>query len=169
MKAILLLCLLSFGFGRAQPPQLELTSRGFEPVTVTIPAVTAEKFVELSKAWVTTLRRRNLEYDISNISTGSLTISGMKANAFFYRDRGETHQHKAKLVMKIDFTQTSYTLTLTVPEIYTDNNVLLKYTLPNYFNDSGNLKDGYEGLQKSLETTVNDIALNYYNFIINYK
>jgi hypothetical protein len=169
MKAILLLCFLSFGFSRAQPPQLALSSRGFEPVTVTIPAVTPEKFVELSKAWVTTLKRRNLEYDISNISNSSLTISGIKANAFFYRDRGETHQHKAKLVMKIDFTQTSYTLTLTVPEIYADNNVLLKYTLPNYFNEEGNLKEGYDGLQKSLETTVNDIALNYYNFMINYK
>ncbi|WP_116789152.1 hypothetical protein [Flavobacterium psychrotrophum] len=169
MKAILLLCFLSFGLSRAQPPQLELTSRGFEPVTVTIPTVTAEKFVELSKAWVTTLKRRNLEYDISNVSNNSLTISGMKTNAFFYRDRGETHQHKVKLVMKIDFTQTSYTLTLSVPEIYTDNDVLLKYTLPNYFDENGKLKEGYNELQKSLETTVNDIALNYYNFIINYK
>lgn len=169
MKLLLLVCLLAFGAINAQPPQLELTPRGFEPVTVSMPSISAEKFIELSKAWVTELKRSGLKYDISNISDGSLTISGLKKNALSYRERGENHQHTVKLVMKVDFTATSYTLRFTVPEIYADNDVLLKYTLPNYFDSSGKLKEGYDGLDDSIENTVNNVSEAYYNFIINYR
>ena len=168
-KLTLLITLLTFGLLQAQPPQIELTPNGLSPVTVTIPSITPEQFAELSKAWVTELTRSGLKFDISNVSGSSLTISGMKKNAFIYRDRGETHHHKAKLVMKVDFTDTSYTLAMTMPEIYADNDQILKYTLPDYFNAGGTIKEGYDDLEKSVEATANDIALNYYNFIINFK
>lgn len=169
MKLSVLIFLLGFGVLHAQLPQFELTPRGFEPVTASLPDIVPQKVAELSKAWVTELKRRGQEYEVSNVSANSLTISGFKKNAFFYRERGETHQHKAKLVMKVDFTPTSITISLSVPEIYADNDVLLKYTLPNYYDASGKLKEGYNDLDTSLENTVNDITLNYYNFLINYK
>lgn len=170
MKAIAtLIVLLTVLCAKAQTPVLTLSPRGFEPVSYTTGRIDDKKFADLSKAWVTELKRRDEKFDLSNVSSSSLTISGLVKNAFFYRNRGETFQHKAKLVMKVDFTATGYTLTVSIPEIYGDNDTPSKYTLPDYFNSSGNLKEGYDGLQASVEDTVNDIALNYYNFITNYK
>ncbi|MFP9098648.1 hypothetical protein ACLI09_06295 [Flavobacterium sp. RHBU_24] len=165
--AILLLCHAVTAL--AQTPVLQLTPRGFEPVTYTLPRIEGGKFVDLARAWVTEQKRRHGQFDLSNVGAGTLTISGIEKNAFFYRSRGETFQHKAKLVMKVDFTPTGYTLTLTVPEIYAEGDTPTQYTLPDYFDSNGNIKEGYDGLKTSIEATANDIALNYYNFIINYK
>ena len=169
MKKLLLLLFVTASTAMAQTPTLQLTPRGFEPVTYTLPRIAGGKFTDLSKAWVTEQKRKHEQFDLSNVGSNTLTISGLEKNAFFYRNRGETFQHKAKLVMKVDFTATGYTLTLTVPEIYAESDTPTQYTLPDYFDSSGNIKEGYDGLKTSIEATVNDIALNYYNFIINYK
>ena len=57
---------------------------------------------------------------------------------------------------------------ITLPELFTNGGKPIQYTLPDYFAD-GKLKDGYEGLQKSLEENLNRIVRSYYNFIVNYK
>jgi hypothetical protein len=166
-KLFALLLLIALAPARAQTASLELTPHGFEPVSYSTPRIEGNKFIELSKAWVTELKRMDEKFDLSNVGSNSLTISGLEKNAFFYRSRGETFQHTAKLVMKIDFTAAGYTLTLTVPEIYAENETLTKYTLPDYFDSKGNIREGYDGLKKSIEATVNGIALNYYEFIVN--
>lgn len=168
-KLYALLLFIGLATAWAQTPVLELTPQGFEPVSYTLTRIDGSKFVDLSRAWVTEQKRKNELFDISNVGSNTLTISGIENNAFFYRSRGETFQHKAKLVMKVDFTTTGYTLTLTVPEIYAEGDTPTQYKLPDYFDSNGNIKEGYDGLKTSIEATVNDIALNYYNFIINYK
>ncbi len=164
-KILLIIFTLTITNLWAQAPQLELTKSGFKPLTYDIPAIESQKFIALSKEWVGKLKLNNQNFDISNISSGQLTISGYKNNAFYYRNRGETFQHRVKLVMKIDFSTSYYTLSLTIPEIYADYNSLIDYTIPDYFTSDGKLKDGYDGLKESLEKSMNDIALNYYNYI----
>ena len=166
-KLFALLLLIALAPARAQTPSLELTARGFEPVSYSTPRIDGKKFTELSKAWVTELKRMDEKFDLSNVGSNTLTISGLEKNAFFYRSRGETFQHTAKLVMKIDFTATGYTLTLTVPETYAEGDTPVKYKLPDYFDSNGKIKEGYDGLKKSIEATVNGMAINYYEFIIN--
>lgn len=165
MKLLLLLIFSSVCFAQ---PTVTLVNGTLPDVEAKIPEIESKKFINLTKAWVTEAKRSGETLDVSNVSSGSLTISGYKHNAFNYRERGETHWHDAKVVMQVSFSSTTMTIKITLPELYTNRGKPIRYTLPDYFVD-GKLKDGYDGLQNSLEENLNRIVRSYYNFIVNYQ
>nr|WP_322624366.1 hypothetical protein [uncultured Flavobacterium sp.] len=165
MKLLLLFLFTSVCFAQ---PTVTLVNGTLSDIEVKIPEIESKKFIDLTKAWVTEAKRSGQVLDMSNVSSGSLTISGYKHNAFNYRERGETHWHDAKVVMQVRFSNTAMSIKITLPELFTNGGKPIQYTLPDYFAD-GKLKDGYEGLQKSLEENLNRIVRSYYNFIVNYK
>lgn len=159
---LLIVCTL-----HAQPPELKLTPGGFDPVKVSVPQMPNEKLVELTKQWATEANR-NYDVDITDVTDNSLTISSFRKKGFFYRSKGETYYHRIRYQMKFSFSGDLYTVTFSVPEIYNDD-VLLKYTLPDYFDSKGNIKEGYTDLKPSIENTANTLVTSHYNFIVNYR
>ncbi|RYF97109.1 MAG: hypothetical protein EOO00_01015 [Chitinophagaceae bacterium] len=147
----------------AQAPSPKLQQGIFEPVTATIPAMDSGRFIDITKAWANSFTRREEGYDASNVTTGSINISATKRNAFRYQNTGEPVDNKIRYTLQITFTQTSYTLKFVVNDIYGDGNNLLDYKLPDYYNSNGTLKDGYQGLEQSLQRTVNDIVASYHD------
>lgn len=159
---LLITCVL-----QAQPPKLVLTPGGFDPVKVTVPQTPNEKLVELTKQWAAKANQ-NYDVDLTEVTGNSLTVTSYRNNGFLYRSKGETHEHRIKYQMKFSFSGDFYTVTFSVPEIYNDG-ILLKYTLPNYFDSNGNIKEGYTDLKPSMENTANALVNSHYNFIVNYK
>lgn len=151
-------------------PSLELTPTGFEPVEVSIPALPNEKLIELTKSWASEVNRKlKSKYDITDVTENSLTITGYKKNAFLIRNKGETFEYAIGYSMKVSFSQNSYTLRFIVNDIYTNQDRLVQYKIPDYFNSQGELKEGYDQLKPTLEKTVNDLAVSHYNFIMNFR
>lgn len=168
MKWIAKICILLITcFLNAQPPQLKLTSGGFEPVKVSIPQTPNDKLVELTKQWAAEANR-NYDVDITDVTANSMTVSSFRNKGFYYRSKGETYRHKIRYEMRFSFSGDFYTVTFSVPEIYNDD-ILLKYTLPDYFDSKGNIKEGYTDLQPSIENTANTIVNSHYNFIVNFR
>lgn len=153
----------------AQTLEMELSSSGFSPISITIPETTNEKLLSLTKNWTVNYNRNKDGADITNVSSNTMTVTAYKQNAFYYSNKGETFYHRIKYEMTFEFNRDSYKVSFTVTEIYLNDDSLLDYTVPDYFNSDGELKDGYNTLQESLEKTVNDIVKSHYNFIINYR
>lgn len=153
----------------AQPPKVELQPYGFDPVEIQIPATSNEKLLELSQNWAIEYNRTRNGHDITNVTDNSMTITAFKQNAFYYRNRGDAFDHRIKYEMDISFNRDRYTLTFKVTEIYLNNDKLIEYKIPDYYTSDGKLKDGYDGLENSLEVTVNDIIRSHYNFIVNFR
>jgi hypothetical protein len=76
-RCLLILCLFIAGTAIAQP-QMVLMPYGFDPVEVQIPAISQEKFIELSKSWAAEFNRNQKGYDVSDVTSNSLTISAYK-------------------------------------------------------------------------------------------
>lgn len=173
IKLYSLLCFLAFGVASAQPPAMKLGQGGYEPIEVTIPATSADKFIELTKSWALERERRSPDRgkgsDITGVTGSTITVSGYKRNAFFYRNLGETFEHRIDYAMKITFSENSYNLTFNVTQIYTDSDVPVKSGITDYFTSDGKLKDGYTDLDTSLNTTVNEMVQSHYNFILNHR
>lgn len=166
-------CIIAFGVASAQPPVMKLSQGGYEPVEVSIPSIPSDKFIELTKSWALELERRSRDHgkgsDVTGVTSNTITVSAYKRNAFFYRSLGETFIHRIDYEIKIAFTDTNYTLTFRVPQIYTDSDVAVKSGLADYFKTDGTLKDGYSELDTSLNTTVNELVQSHYNFLINHQ
>lgn len=175
-KLYTLLCFLTFSLANAQPPVVALTSRGFAPITITLPATKNEKLVDVSKAWAAAYNKSRTDggqsepgADFTDVTENTITISAFKRNAFRYRSTGEEFQFKVRYSMKLVFNQNKYTLTFTTSDIFDENNKLIQYKLTDYFNDDGTVKEGYTGFKESIDDTVNSIILSHYNFILNYR
>lgn len=169
-RLLFLLCLFAIIPANAQPPVLELTSHGFEPVTATIPATPNDKLIEISRAWAAEANRRQKRgYDITEVTDSSMTISAFRKNAFFFRNNGEMFEYTIRYSMILNFSTSNYTLKFIVSDIYTSDDVLVKYKLPDYFASNGNLKEGYDDLKPSLERTVNELVTSYHDFIVNFR
>lgn len=170
MKYILLtfICFCCIAM-HAQPPEMELNANGFSPISITIPETTNEKLLSLTKNWTLNYNRNKDGADITNVSSNTMTITAYKQNAFYYSNKGETFYHRIKYEMALKFNTNNYSVAFTVTEIYLNNDSLLEYKIPDYFNSDGELKDDYNTLKESMEETVNDIVKSHYNFIINYR
>jgi hypothetical protein len=136
----------------AQPPAMELQPNGFEPVTIPFPATPAERLIELTQTWADSFNRREEGFDATNITPNTITITANKENAFFYRERGEAFDHEIRYEMRLTFNEDSYTLNFVITEIYMRDR-LLESDIPDFFNSEGRLKEGYEEIERSLETT----------------
>lgn len=169
MQKLLLILFLFIAKNAIAQPQMVLMPYGFDPVEVQIPAISQEKFIELSKSWAAEFNRNQKGYDISNVTSNSFTITAYKRNAFFYRNLGDSFQYTIRYTMRLSLYDIYYKLTFTVTDIYADDDVLIDYKISDYFTSSGQLKDGYSDIKPSLEKTVNYIVTSHYNAIANYR
>lgn len=160
--------LFSFNFIQGQP-KTELTLDGFTHVTFSMPVISGEKFIELTKHWAVSFNKNNEGGETTEISGNSVTVHAYRKNAFFYRNKGETFYYKIGYSIRFDFSENDYTASFVVKDIYTDRDVLIQSTLNDYYTSEGIVKEGFEDVKISIETTVNKILQSHYNFIINYK
>lgn len=166
MNRILTLILFIAATAFAQP-KTELAPAGFSTVTVTIPASVPEKMVELTKNWALEANRRG-SFDVSEVTTNTITVTANKKDAFYYRSKGEGYDHDIRYDLKLNFSESSYTATFVVKEIYADN-VRIESTVADFFSSDGAPKVGFEDVKPSLEATANTILKSHYNFILNFR
>lgn len=166
MKKVLLLFVVIFSANLAfAQERFELTPNGFPPIEIEKPRKPLEKLMDASKAWVDSYHKG--ERDVYNVTATSLQIDAVKQNAFFYRNLGETFQHRIKYTLKVEFLENTYRLTFVVKEIYTKQ-TLLKMTVSDFFTPDGKLKDDFEEAKPSLEQTANKVLKSFTNFIQTY-
>ena len=169
MQKIAYILFFITGICTAQPPTMELEPNGFDPVVVNIPLTPNEKLIAVSRDWALEFNRSQRGADITNVTENSMAITAYKRNAFYYRNRGFVYEFSITYTMLITFDEDSYTLNFKINDIYSDTDSLIESKIPDYFTPAGNLKEGYEALDESLEVTVNDIVKSHYNFIINFR
>lgn len=164
MKRILQLLLIFSTFASLAQIKVEVTQNGVDPnqFQESLPAMSDERFIELSQIWASEFSRG--EFDISEVSSNSLTIDAFRDNAFLYRNKGETFMHNIKYQLKVSKTGNSYTASFKILEIYAKK-VLLKSTISDYFLPNGNLKEGFEEVKPSLERSVNMILNSYDRYL----
>jgi hypothetical protein len=164
-----ILCFLVLANSYAQAPVVTLQNGVFDAVTVSIPTMKPEKFVDITKAWAQSFTRNEGGYDASNITANTITVSALKRNAFRYQNVGEVVENKIRYSLEISFTATGYTVKFVVNDIYGDNDNLLDYKLPDYYTSGGSLKEGYDGIEQTIQKTATDIIQSHYDHILNYR
>lgn len=162
MRYIFTFVLVALGLCLHAQIKPELTPAGFSPVEIPRPSMPNEKLIDLAKAWAPFYNKDG--YDVYDVTPTSVTIDGIKNNAFYYRNLGEVFQHRIKYTLKAEFSATTCTMTLTVGDIYANSNVTTM-TVSDFFTPDGRLKEDYEEVRPSLEKTAQNILRSFAAFI----
>lgn len=163
MQHFIILLLWIFVGSPQDTTKLELTPQGFPAIEIKSPEKPVEELIKASKSWASYYNKSG--YDVTNVTENSLTISAKNTNAFYYYNVGVRFDHDIKYEIKIVFKENkTYSFTFVVKEIY-NQNVLLKTTPTDFFNNEGKLKGDYSDAKTTLEKTANDIVKSYSNFI----
>lgn len=163
-----ILLLLCTAVVPAQPPAMELQPNGFPVITVPLPETLPEKLIDLTQRWAHGFNLKEEGFDATNITSNTITITANKKNAFFYRDRGQAFDHEIRYEMHFTFNKDNYTLKFNITDIYLRDR-RLESGISDFFTSDGKLKDGYDGLERSLEASVNNIVRDHYTYILNYR
>ena len=161
-KIILFTILLLTSLPAIAQPKLEMTPQGFAPVDIPRPPRTNEKLIELSRDWAAEHNRR--EHDVYDVTQNGLKIDGVRQNAFYYRNRGETYHYNIRYTLAINFGETAVSIHFSVKDIFV-RQTLSEKTIADFFAPDGRLKSDYLEVKPSLEETVNKIVGSYIEYI----
>ncbi len=142
--------------------RLEMTPQGFAPVEIRRPERSTEKLIELTQDWAVNYNRR--ENDVYDVSTNGLKIDAVRMNAFYYRNRGETHHYNIRYTLDVKFGEQTIIIHFSVKEMFVRQTVVEK-TIADFFTPDGKLKSDFLDVKPSLEETVNNIVGSYTSFL----
>ena len=166
MKPILSLVFFFFSSLVFSQINVEMTPSGFASVKIDRPPKTLEKLIEKSQSWAPYYNRNNrYSFDVYDVTENALSIDASKENAFYYRNRGVAYQQRIKYKLRVEFSDSFYTLTFSIKEIYSGNNIT-KLSVSDFYASDGRLKEDYEEVKPSLEFTVNAIINDFATFLI---
>lgn len=162
MKKLLTICCVFYCCFAFSQEAIELTSNGYPTVTIAKPAVPLENLIDASRSWALSYNKNGA--DVYEVTSSSLKIDGLRQNAFHYYSLGERYTFDIKYTLAVEFRDTNYTLKFMIKEIYTDGK-LIKSTIPDYFTPEGKLKEGFEEIKPSLDSTVNKLLNSFISFL----
>lgn len=139
--------------------QIEMTPKGFAPVEFPTPNRPLEDLMQVAKGWAYSYNKKGV--DIHDVTSNSMTIDALRENAYYYINRGESYYFDVKYSLKVVFqNDNTCKITFTAMEFY-DEGKLLKTTIADFFTPDGKLKEGFDQVKPSLESTVSKIMNSF--------
>lgn len=164
MKFLTAVIVLFSTFSLAQT-QMEMTPKGFAPVTFATPDKPIEKLIEVTKAWAPYYNKKG--YDITEVTTHSVTIDALREYACFYYNRGDRFDYNIRYALRIVFNDNkTCTVSFSANEFYAKQ-TLTETTVADFFLPDGRLKEEFTDVKPSLEYTAGKIVTSFVNFISN--
>lgn len=148
----------------AAQTDVELTPQGFATLELKTPNKPVDKLIQSSKSWAAYFNKKG--YDVSEVTENSIIIQAKILNAYYTYNVGVKYNYDIEYLLKIEFQSTkTYTVSISVKEIYTEN-IALKTTVANFFTSDGKVKNDFKDAKPSLENSINKVLKSYTNFIV---
>lgn len=165
MKTFYFLLLLAGIQSISAQNKLELTPNGFGSISIEKPNFPNDRIQEQIKYWIADFNRNNQKpYEIFQVSSTTIKSDAYRDNAFFYRNKGETFQHRIKYQITFDIEDSVIIYQFKIIGIY-DSDKPLELTIEKLYNSEGKLKSDYEEVKPSLERTANLILNSFINYL----
>ena len=164
MKYFLSFALFFFVTVISAQTNIELTPQGFMTVESKSPNKPLDQLIRDSKSWAPFYNKKG--YDISEVTENSLTIDAKVENAYHMYNVGVKYNYDITYKLKIAFdtSTNTYSLKISVKDIFTEN-IAVKTTTADFFTADGKVKDDYRDAKPLLEKTINKIVKSYINFM----
>ncbi|MDX1278381.1 DUF4468 domain-containing protein [Oceanihabitans sediminis] len=169
MKKIILLALsvvfTTITFGQ-EIPQLKLTPDGVEPIVVEVEGMSASEIYQKALDWVKESYKNPEEVLKAKFKGQKIRLNGYKSSAWWHKSVGYTHYMNMDYTLEISFKDGRYRFDYIIGQFYLDGGQKTLYSYDAFYRKKdGSVKRSYTDAVPSLEKTMNDLSLSFYNYV----
>lgn len=166
-KILLSIAILFFTISHAQDfPKLKLTPNGVEPIIVNTDSLKAIDLYKKALNWVQETYKNPEKVLKAKIENEKLIIDGFAENAWWYKYLGMKNNYNMEYSVEISFKDGKYKFEYIIGQFLIDGGQKVLYDYKTFFKKTGEIRNIYIEAVPSLEETMNNLSLNFYEYII---
>lgn len=171
MKKLLVIPLLLTAFlSFAQDvPKLKLTPTGVEAIIVNVDSLKADYLFKKAVNWVQETYKNPDKVLKTKIENEKIRVDGFANNAWWYKTLGMKMSYNMDYSVEVSFKDGKYRFEFVVGQFYTDSGQKFLANYSSFFKSSGEVKGVYSEAVPSLEETMNNLSLSFYNYVTGVK
>ena len=161
LSIAILFCTISY----AQDfPKLKLTPNGVEPIIVNTDSLQATDLYKKALNWVQETYKNPEKVIKAKIENEKLRIDGYAENAWWFKVMGQKSYLNTTYTLEISFKDGKYKFEYIIGEFSTDKQTVY-YDYKSFYKKNGEIRSLYIDSVPSLEETMNNLSLNFYNYL----
>jgi hypothetical protein len=165
-KILLSITILFCTFSFAQDfPQLKLTLNGVEPIVVTTDSLKAADLYKKALSWVQETYKNPEKVLKVKIENEKIGIDGFAQNGWWYKSLGMKQSYNMEYSVEISFKDGKYKFEFIVGQFFIDGGQKVYYDYKTFFKKTGEVRTSYTDAVPSLEETMNNLSLSFYNYV----
>tara|TARA_B100001093_G_C26676047_1_gene948338 strand:- start:373 stop:912 length:540 start_codon:yes stop_codon:yes gene_type:complete len=146
-------------------PELKLTRDSVEPIIVKTDSLTKPEIYKKALNWVQETYKNPDKVLKANIENEKIRIDGFASNAWWYKSMGIKNSYNMEYSVEIAFKDGRYRFEYNIGQFYIDGGQKVLYGYKTFFKKNGEVRKSYKDAVPSLEQTMNDLSLSFYNYV----
>lgn len=163
---LLLVSCLSFA---QDVPKLKLTPTGVEAIVVNVDTLKADHLFKNAVNWVQETYKNPEKVLKAKIDNEKIRVDGFAKNAWWYKTLGLKMNYDMEYSIEVSFKDGKYRFEFIVGQFYTDGGQKFYANYSSFFKSSGEVKGVYSEAVPSLEETMDNLSLSFYNYVTGVK
>ncbi len=164
-KSLLLLAIIFCHTSFSQElTQLKITPQGIEPIIIELEGLSASDIYEKSLNWIQETYKNPDKVLKAKIENKKIRLEGYSSNALNFT-KVVALNWGIEYTLEIAFKDGKYQYDCEVNNFVAEDGSSVGWNYKNFYKKKGDLRKAYIPAVSSLEKTINDLSLSYYNYV----
>lgn len=164
MKTLFSLIMLLVSVVSFSQDSLKINPEGYSSIVVSVEGKSASELYNEAINWVQTTYKNPENVLKAKIENESIRVNGFSSNAWFYKNMGMKMYYDMNYTIEVSFKDGRYKLDFTVGEFYESGKVVM-HRPKHFFKKDGSVSKMYSDAVPSIEKTMNDLSMSFYNYV----
>ncbi|SNR79102.1 hypothetical protein SAMN06265371_11424 [Lutibacter agarilyticus] len=162
----ILLLFLTFGTILSQDiSTLKLTNTGVNPIKITFDSLSEHQIYNKALMWIQETYIHPKDALKEKSENKKIKLEGFEQKAWWYKSMGIKNYNHMQYSVEIYFNNTSVDFKYLIGEFYIYEGPKAQYDYRMFFNKDGSVRKKYEDAVTSLELTMNNLLVSFYNYV----
>jgi len=146
-------------------PYFKLTNNGVLPINLNIEHLTINEKYSKSLLWINENYINPKDAIIHNSENKQIKVEGFKRKAWWYKSMGIKNYNHMFYAIEFSFNNNLININYSIGKFYMKDGAFAQYDYRMFFKKDGTVRNQYIDAVQSLELTMNELLLSYYNFL----
>lgn len=162
---ILLLFLISGTITSQDISALKLTNTGVNPIKITFDDLSEHQIYNKAIMWIQETYTHPKDALKENSKNEKIKLEGFEQKAWWYKSMGIKNYNHMQYTVEIYFKDNTIDFKYIIGEFFIFEGPKAQYDYRMFFNENGSIRKQYKDAVTSLELTMNNLLVSFYNYV----